>query len=120
MQAIRVTASALMLMVAGIAGVCPQARATGGMEAKGAPKTSSEPSPPAEGEVRRVDKDGGKVTIKHGPIKTDTLDMDPMTMVFQVKDKALLDSIKAGDKVKFRVVSDAEGRVTLTDIKPSR
>ena len=54
----------------------------------------------ADGEVRRVDKDAKKLTIRHGPIQN--LDMPAMTMVFQVKDPAMLDSVKAGDKVKFR------------------
>jgi Cu(I)/Ag(I) efflux system periplasmic protein CusF len=73
----------------------------------------------SDGEVRRVDKGTGKVTIKQGPIKTDTLDMDPMTIVFQVSDKAMLDRVKAGDKVKFRVISDADGRMTVTEIAPA-
>ena len=51
------------------------------------------------GEVRKVDKDAKKITIKHGPIQN--LDMPAMTMVFQVKDPALLEQVKAGDKVKF-------------------
>jgi Cu/Ag efflux protein CusF len=53
-----------------------------------------------EGEIRRVDKEAKKLTIKHGPIKN--LDMPAMTMVFQVKDPAFLDKVKAGDKVRFR------------------
>lgn len=53
-----------------------------------------------EGEVRKVDKAAGKVTLKHGEIKN--LDMPGMTMVFQVKDPAILDAVKAGDKVRFR------------------
>ena len=76
--------------------------------------------PMAEGEVRRVDKDAGRITIKHGPIKTDTLDMDPMTMVFHVKDKSQLDAIKDGDRVRFRVVSEEGGRMTITEIQPVR
>lgn len=54
-----------------------------------------------DGEIRKVDKDAKKITIKHAEIKS--LDMPPMTMVFQVKDPALLDKVKAGDKVKFSV-----------------
>ena len=54
----------------------------------------------SEGEVRKVDKDAKKITIKHGPLAN--LDMPPMTMVFQVKDPAMLDKVKAGDKVKFQ------------------
>ena len=53
----------------------------------------------SEGEVRKVDKGAQKITIKHGPLQN--LDMPAMTMVFQVKDPALLDKVKAGDKVKF-------------------
>ncbi|MCL4798887.1 MAG: copper-binding protein [Burkholderiales bacterium] len=57
------------------------------------------------GEVRKVDKDAKKITIKHGPIAN--LDMPAMTMVFQVKDPTLLDQVKAGEKVKF--VADKVG-----------
>jgi Cu/Ag efflux protein CusF len=53
----------------------------------------------AEGEVRKVDKDAKKITIKHGPLTK--LDMPAMTMVFQVKDPAMLNQVKAGDKIRF-------------------
>lgn len=67
----------------------------------GAPAKGATPSAAlTEGEIRRVDKEAKKLTIKHGPIKN--LDMPAMTMVFQVTDLALLDKVKAGDKVKFR------------------
>lgn len=53
----------------------------------------------APGEVKKVDKDTGKVTIKHGPL--DNLGMPAMTMVFRVKDPAMLDQFKPGDKINF-------------------
>jgi Cu(I)/Ag(I) efflux system protein CusF len=53
----------------------------------------------SDGEIRKVDRDAQKITIRHGPIAN--LNMPPMTMVFQVKDPALLDRAKTGDKVKF-------------------
>jgi Cu(I)/Ag(I) efflux system protein CusF len=53
-----------------------------------------------DGEIRKVDKDAKKLTIKHGPIEN--LEMPPMTMVFQVKDPAMLEQVKVGDRVKFR------------------
>ena len=53
----------------------------------------------AEAEVRKVDKAGGKLTLKHGEIKS--LDMPPMTMVFRVKDKAWLEQLAAGDRIRF-------------------
>jgi len=69
------------------------------------------------GVIRKVDKDNGKVTIKHGDIKH--LDMPGMTMVFDVKDKALLAPFKAGDKVQFMVV-DNHGNLVITDLKPAQ
>ncbi len=51
-----------------------------------------------EGEIRKVDKDTGKITLRHGPIAGE-LEMPAMNMVFQVKDPSLLDVLKAGDKV---------------------
>jgi Cu(I)/Ag(I) efflux system periplasmic protein CusF len=71
----------------------------------------------ADAEVRRVDKDAAKLTLKHGEIKS--LDMPPMTMVFNVKDKAMLAGVTAGDKVRFRAVNDA-GRYTVTELKVVR
>jgi Cu(I)/Ag(I) efflux system periplasmic protein CusF len=70
-----------------------------------------------EAEVRKIDLDAGKITLKHGEIKS--LDMPGMTMVFVVKDKAMLDKLKAGDKVKFKAVNDG-GKFTVTQIEPVR
>ena len=69
----------------------------------------------ADGEIRKVDKDAKKITIRHGPIAN--LDMPAMTMVFQVKDPALLDQAKAGDKVKFQA-EKVGGAYTVTKIEP--
>ncbi len=67
----------------------------------------------ADGEVRKIDKDGAKITLKHGEIKN--LDMPSMTMVFGVKDKALLDKLKAGDRVQFKAVKE-DGKYLVTEI----
>lgn len=67
-----------------------------------------------EGEVRRVDKDARKITLRHGPIKN--LDMPAMTMVFQVKDAALLDKVNTGDKVKFNA-EKIPGGYAVTEIE---
>jgi Cu/Ag efflux protein CusF len=70
----------------------------------------------AEGEVRKVDKDAQKITLRHGPLPD--LDMPkPMTMVYRVKDPAMLDRVKAGDKVKFEAEKIA-GAFTVTKIEP--
>lgn len=68
-------------------------------------------------EVRKVDKDGKKITLKHEAIKN--LDMPGMTMVFKVKDAKLLDNVKAGDKVQFRVISEG-GSYIVTDLSPAK
>ena len=69
------------------------------------------------GEVRKVDKDARKITLRHAEIKQ--LDMPAMTMVFQVKDPAMLDKVKAGDKVKFKV-ENTGGAITVTEIEPAK
>jgi len=65
----------------------------------------------SEGEVRKVDKDAKKITIKHGPLTN--LDMPPMTMVFQVKDPKMLEQVKAGDKIIF-TAEKIGGQYTVT------
>ena len=70
-----------------------------------------------EGEVRKVDKEAKKLTIRHGPIEN--LDMPPMTMVFQVQDAAMLDTVKAGDKIRFQAEKTG-GAYSVTRIEPSK
>ncbi|WP_422031685.1 copper-binding protein [Reyranella sp.] len=68
-------------------------------------------------EVIKVDKSAGKVTLKHGPIKS--LDMDAMTMVFRVADPAMLDTVKAGDRVEFEA-GRVNGAITITRLGKGR
>jgi len=67
-----------------------------------------------EAVVRKVDVAGGKITLKHGEIKN--LEMPPMTMVFQVKDRAFLTRFKAGDPVRF-TAEKIKGAYTVTSIE---
>jgi len=71
----------------------------------------------ASGEVRRIDKAQRKITLRHGDIKS--LDMPPMSMVFQVRDAALLDAVKVGDKVLFAAAKEPDGTLIVTAIKPA-
>lgn len=89
-------ALAIALAAAAPAGLAQSGHSSHGTGAKPTAKADAL----SEGEIRRVDKEAKKLTIKHGPLQN--LDMPAMTMVFQVKDPALLDKVKAGDKVKFR------------------
>lgn len=66
-----------------------------------------------EGEIRKVDKEQGKITIKHAELKN--LDMPAMTMVFQVKDKSMLEQVKAGDQISF-VADKIEGKFTVMQL----
>jgi len=70
-----------------------------------------------DGEVRKIDKEAGKITIKHGDIKH--MDMPGMTMVFVVKDKALLDKAAVGSKIQFMAMNE-KGQMTVTDIQPAK
>ena len=80
-------------------------------------KMDGMPASMTEGEVRKIDKETKKITLKHGEIKN--LDMPPMTMVFRAQDPAMLDAVKVGDKVKF----DADkvgGQYTVTKLAPAK
>jgi len=67
--------------------------------------------------VRKIDKESKKITLKHGEIKN--LDMPGMTMVFQVKDPAMLDAVKQGDKVQFKVERSG-GALVITEMQVAK
>jgi Cu(I)/Ag(I) efflux system periplasmic protein CusF len=66
-----------------------------------------------EGEVRKVDKESRKITLKHGAIKN--IDMPPMTMVFQA-DASMVEKVKVGDKVRF-TATESSGKLILTQLQ---
>lgn len=82
--------------------------------AHGKPAARAATGEMTDGEVRKIDKEAGKLTLRHADIKS--LDMPAMTMVFVVKDKAMLDKLKAGDKIKFKAINDA-GKFTVTEMQ---
>lgn len=65
------------------------------------------------GEVKKIDKEAGKMTIKHAPLAN--LDMPAMTMVFRVKDPAMLEKVKVGDKISF-ATDRVNGAITVTQL----
>lgn len=87
--------------------------------AQHAPSTAAAAAaePTNDGEVRKVDKAQGKLTLKHGPIQH--LEMPGMTMVFKVSDPRLLEGLKPGDKVKF-AADNLQGALTVTAIQVLR
>lgn len=79
--------------------------------------TAAAPVTLVAGEVKKVNKETGKMTIKHGPLVS--LDMPAMTMVFRVKDPAMLDQVKVGDKINF-AVERANGAITVTQLEVAK
>jgi Cu/Ag efflux protein CusF len=70
-----------------------------------------------EGEVKKIDKEAGKITLRHGEIKN--LDMAAMTMVFRVKETSMLDQVKVGDKVKF-AADRVNGPLTIVQMQKAQ
>ncbi len=70
------------------------------------------------GEVRKIDESAGKITLKHGPAKSLGMD-EGMTMVYRVKDPAMLKQVKVGDKVTFEAENAADG-FAVTKIQKSK
>ncbi|HYD95900.1 MAG TPA: copper-binding protein [Noviherbaspirillum sp.] len=68
----------------------------------------------ADGEVKKVDKGSGRLTIKHGPLPR--LEMSGMTMAFKVADARMLDQVKAGDKIRFDA-DNIKGALTVTKLE---
>jgi len=70
----------------------------------------------SQGEVRKIDRDNASITLRHGPL--DNLDMPGMTMSFKVADGVALDSLRTGDKVRFRA-EKVNGQFTVTRMEPA-
>jgi Cu/Ag efflux protein CusF len=70
-----------------------------------------------QGEVRKIDKDARKITIKHAEIKN--LGMPGMTMVFVAPDPAMLEKVKVGDSVRF-TADRVNGVITVTAIEATK
>ncbi|MCX7272923.1 MAG: copper-binding protein [Burkholderiales bacterium] len=88
------------------------------------PAQPTQPTAPAQppaatpmigGEIRRIDRAGGRVTIRHDEIAH--LDMPPMTMVFQASPASLLEGLATGNRIRFRV-ERSSGALVVTAIEP--
>lgn len=78
---------------------------------------ASAPAELIEGEVKKIDQDAEKITLRHGEIKN--LNMPAMTMVLRVKDPAMLTQVKVGDKVRF-AADRANGAVTVVQLEKAQ
>ena len=106
-----VSAAALTLMLAG-----PSQVLAGGDHGahQSAGTAAAQDTDTVSGEIKRVDQDSGKLTIKHGPIPN--LDMPGMTMVFRVAEPGFLDRVKEGDAVRF-AAGKINGAFTVTRLE---
>ncbi|ABM39832.1 conserved hypothetical protein (plasmid) [Polaromonas naphthalenivorans CJ2] len=66
------------------------------------------------GEVRKIDTEQGKLTIKHEAIEN--LQMPGMTMVFKAADPAMLQKLQVGDKIEF-AAEKANGAMVVTTVQ---
>ena len=70
------------------------------------------------GEVKKIDEGSGSITLKQGPAPSLGFN-EGMTMVYEVKDRAMLKQVKVGDMVKFEAESGDAG-FTVTKIQKSK
>lgn len=71
----------------------------------------------SEGEIKKIDKETGKLTVQHGPLAN--LNMPGMTMAFKAQDPAMLDQVKVGDKIRFRV-ERVNGAYAITKLESAK
>lgn len=108
---------AIAVAIAAAASVAgAQESAHGAHHAHAGPQVAA-PADLTDGEVKKIDREAGKITLRHGELKN--LNMGAMTMVFRVREPAMLDQVKAGDKVKF-AADRVGGAVTVVQLQAAQ
>jgi len=105
---------AIAFVVAGLVPIAASLAQTAEPSAGRTPAAAATSAPSADGEVRKIDREQGKLTLRHGRIEN--LDMPGMTMVFRVADPRMLEALKVGDKVRFSA-ENVNGALTVTSIE---
>jgi Cu/Ag efflux protein CusF len=78
-------------------------------------QTGPAPSPEwVNAEVTRLQPDRNRVTLKHERIES--IQMQPMTMPFKLKEAKLFDGYKVGDKLQI-VVENHDGDLFITQVR---
>ena len=112
------TTKLLTPILLALGGIAANAQMSPSMSMPAASKSSSAAEATmTDGVVQKVDKSRGVVTLKHGEIAN--MSMPPMTMGFDVADKKMLEGVKVGDKVKFRV-EKVNNAPIIVRLEPSR
>lgn len=87
------------------------------MHAQQGAAPAQDPAALSTGEIKKVDRNTGKLTIQHGPLAN--LGMPGMTMVFKASDPAMLDQVKEGDQIRFRA-EQINGVFSVTKLELAR
>ena len=111
----RVTISfAILLAAASAASAQQTAQAAHGAHAAHAGHEAAAKTELADGEVKKIDSETGKITLRHGELKN--LRRPGMTMAFRVQDAAMLEQVKVGDKVRF-AADRVNGAITVVQLE---
>ena len=70
-----------------------------------------------DGEVKKIDREAGKITLRHGDIAN--LNMGAMTMVFRAGNPAMLEQVKVGDKISFSA-DRVNGAITIVQLQKAQ
>ncbi len=86
----------------------------GGNHDHGQQAATAEPAQKIRAEIRKIDAENGKITLKHEAIPQ--FNMMGMTMIFRVEDPALLTAFSVGDQVRF-VPAKKNGQYVIESIE---
>jgi Cu/Ag efflux protein CusF len=106
--------TASLIAIASLGAVSVQAAGDHAGHAMAAPAAEMQM---VDGQVKKVDKAAGKVTLSHGPLTN--LNMPAMTMAFKVSNAAWLDQMKSGDKIRF-MADTVNGAITVVHFEPAK
>ena len=70
------------------------------------------------GEIKKIDEGSGSITLKQGPAPSLGFKED-MTLIYEVRDRAMLKQLKVGDTVRFEAESGDSG-FTITRIQKGK
>ncbi len=101
-------------LLAAVGATTAQTQGTVAASSQPAAAASASSAPMVDGEIRKIDKEAAKLTLRHGPLEN--LGMPSMTMVFRAADPKMLDGLKEGDKVKF-TADRVNGAFTVTTLE---
>jgi len=110
----RKTLSTVMMISIIAAGALPAPVFSASAAAAQAPAANAVERHDGEGEVTKIDRDAGRIELKHGPIQS--LGWPAMRMAFQVTDPRLLDGIEKGDRVRFTLSRSTDGSLKISEL----